>query len=468
MGSQSNTDALERIRDMNIRQLNESGKPLQYHILTYGCQMNEHDSEVFAGYLNSLGFVTTGDLNQADLIIFNTCCVRESAEEKIYGKIGSLKPLKATKKDLIIGVCGCMAQKPDEANRIMSRAPFVDFIIGADTMQALPDILLEIYDKRETIVHVSPDEYRDIVEHLPRSRKEHHKAWVAIMHGCDNFCSYCIVPYVRGRERSRQPEDIVTEIEDLCNNGVREVTLLGQNVNSYGHDLREKTDFAELLKKIDSVELIKRIRFMTSHPKDLSSKMVETIATSKNICRHIHLPVQSGSNRILERMNRGYSREEYLGRIAQIREAIPDCSITTDIIVGFPGESDADFEDTLDLAERVRWNAAYTFLYSNRSGTKAAEMEDQIEEAEKKSRLHRLMDLQNAISYEVNQTIVGKSVEVMVDGPSKTDPRVWTSRTSTNHLVLFPKTERETLKPGDLVWVSIDQAKTWTLHGHKI
>jgi tRNA-2-methylthio-N6-dimethylallyladenosine synthase len=464
------TDCLSTQTSLNMKDRQETlpCEAGRYNIITYGCQMNEHDSEVLAGLLEAMGYVWTDDLKSADLIILNTCCVRESAEDKIYGKIGSLKPLKKENPSLLVGVCGCMAQKPAEADKIRRRAPFVDFILGTDSMAELPGVLERLHQKKDRIIAVSTDEYRSVQEDLPRSRSEHHKAWVAIMHGCNNFCTYCIVPYVRGRERSRDPEDIVAEITKLCRDGVREITLLGQNVNSYGHGLAVQTDFADLLERVDAIEGIQRIRFMTSHPKDLSPRLMHVMANAQHICNHIHLPVQAGSNRILAEMNRGYTREYYMDLIEQIRTAIPGCSITTDIIVGFPGETENDFADTLQLAAHVRWQAAYTFLYSNRSGTKAAEMESQIDDDTKKHRLQALMDLQNKISLEINQELIGRVVPVMIDGPSKTNPDVWSGRTTTNHLVLFPRLSDTTERAGDIVTVRINAAKTWTLHGEAV
>jgi tRNA-2-methylthio-N6-dimethylallyladenosine synthase len=460
--------AIANILSYNQKQHNQTGHPFRYHIITYGCQMNEHDSEVLAGLLEMMGYQHTDDLHQADLVLFNTCCVRESAEDKIYGKIGSLKPIKTDRPSLLVGVCGCMAQKPQEAARIRKQAPFVDFVLGTDSMSELPETLEQLYLKRERIIVVSDNEYRPIKEQLPRSRKQQHKAWVAIMHGCDNFCTYCIVPYVRGRERSRLPGDIIAEIIHLAQGGVREVTLLGQNVNSYGRGLSEQIDFSDLLCMIDKVPGIERIRFMTSHPKDLSQRLIQVMTNADHICQHIHLPVQAGSNKLLREMNRGYTREYYLKLVEMIRNAMPDCSISTDIIVGFPGETEADFADTLALTKEVRWQAAYTFLYSNRSGTKAAEMANQIEEGVKKERLQRLMELQNKISLEIHQSLVGTIFSVMLEGASRTNPDVWAARTAGNHLVLFPKDHEAILKPGDIADVRILEAKTWTLHGQLI
>ncbi len=468
MNEMTYEQAVDRVLALNREQKKQFGRPYRYHIVTYGCQMNEHDSEVLAGLLETMGYGRTEDLQEAQLIILNTCCVRESAEDKIYGKIGSLKPLKMADPALLVGVCGCMAQKPAEAGKIRQKAPFVDFVLGTDTMEKLPGILVTLYQTKSKQVVVSDNEYRSVQEHLPRTRSTPHKSWVAIMHGCDNFCTYCIVPYVRGRERSRQPKDILAEITQLAAEGVREVTLLGQNVNSYGRGLSEEIDFAGLLLQVDQISGIERIRFMTSHPKDLSLRLIQAMARADHVCNHIHLPVQAGSNRILQEMNRGYTREYYLELVRMIRTELPDCSITTDIIVGFPGETEIDFADTLNLTEQVRWDAAYTFLYSNRSGTKAASMNNQIEDGIKKDRLQRLMDVQNKISLEIHQSLIGKKFPVMIEGPSRTNPDVWAARTTANHLVLVPKDHIMQLQAGDIVDAKISAAKTWTLHGELI
>ncbi len=437
-----------------------------YHILTYGCQMNEHDSEVLAGILQDMGYEPNPTIEDADVILMNTCCVRESAEDKIYGKMGSLKVLKEQNPNLIIGICGCMAQKPNEESRIRRIAPHVDFILGSDSMDQLPDMIRHAHDSKNPEVFIAEDEYHLPAPSLPRAGKSSHHAWVVIMHGCDNFCTYCIVPYVRGRERSRNPNDILREINGLAASGIREITLLGQNVNSYGFGLEEKIDFSDLLNRIDRETDIQRIRFMTSHPKDLSDKLIDTIAQARHVCNHIHLPIQSGSTRILERMNRKYSREDYIELVHRIRKTIPSCSITTDIIVGFPGETDEDFKDTMDMVQKIRWDAAYTFLYSHRSGTAAAAMNNSIATAVKKQRLQELMDVQNTISFEIHQGMVGSTYEVMLEGPSKTNQEVWAARTTSNHLVLLPKSKIiRNLIPGDTCVATILEAKTWTLHG---
>lgn len=434
---------------------------MQYTILTFGCQMNERDSEILGGVLQEMGYRETESIDVADLIVVNTCCVRESAENKIYGKIGSLKQYKQKNPDLLIAVCGCMAQKEGEADKIRRKAPHVDIIFGTNSAHLLPELVAAASQKRSPVLAVGC-ETAEVVECLPSARKDGVKAYVTIMYGCNNFCSYCIVPYVRGRERSRSPEAIEAEVAELAGKGCLEVTLLGQNVNSYGKDLDPTLDFADLLERLDRIDGIARIRYLTSHPRDFSGKLIDTITAARKVCDHFHLPVQAGSNRILELMNRGYTREYYLDLVAQIRAAVPQASITTDIIVGFPGETENDFEDTLDLIRKARFDAAYTFIYSRRSGTPAARLPGQVPLEQKKTRLKRLMGVQNQISLEINRRLVGTTVEVLVEGESKTDPGMLAGRTETNKLVLFPR-------PGSdyppILPVVIETAKTWTLYG---
>ncbi len=458
-------------RAMNNRQrkINQDSDIPTYYIFTYGCQMNEHDSEILAGQLESLGYVPSESEKEADVILFNTCCVRESAERKIYGKIGSVKKIKKEQPHTIIGVCGCMVQKPGEEKRLKEKAPHIDFVLGTDAMHLLPEMIDKASRSNNTVSRILENENRPIIEHLPKTRKDSFRAWIPIMHGCNNFCSYCIVPYVRGRERSRQPQNIINEIKELVEHDrTKEITLLGQNVNSYGADLSPKIDFADLIAEVDKIANRKRIRFMTSHPKDFSQKLIETISETKHVCEHIHLPIQSGSNRILKRMNRKYTREDYFELVKNIREEIPNVSITTDIIVGFPGETEEDFLDTVDLVEKIEWDAAFTFVYSNRGGTPAAAMSGPIDEEKKKKRLQELMSRQNSISLKTNQSLVGHKMEVMIEGVSKTNPQVWASRTRTNKLVLLPKKEEESTKPGDELTVRITEARTWTLFSKRL
>ncbi len=397
-------------------------------------------------------------MENADVIILNTCCVRESAEKKIYGKIGEIKHLKEQKPNLILGITGCMSQK--EGDNIFKKAPHVDFVLGTNKMHDLPAVLEEIYTSRgQHITKLAGDhEMPPIVE---PAENDSLFAYVPIMYGCNNFCTYCIVPYVRGRERSRAPKDIVLEIKKMVKNGVREVMLLGQNVNSYGKD-RNDADFADLLAMIDKIEGIQRIRYMTSHPRDLTDKVIDTIKNSKHICDHFHLPVQYGTDKMIKAMNRGYTISYYRELISKIRAKFPNASFTTDLIVGFPGETQEDFEQMLDFLKEIRYDAAYTFLYSKRSGTPAAKMENQVPQNIKKERLHKLMEIQNEISLQINEKMLGKTVEVMVEGPSKTDESVYTGHSTNNKIILW-KHKNEQI--GDLVKVKITHPQTWVLKG---
>ncbi len=427
-------------------------------LINYGCQMNVSDAERMEGQLGMIGYEPVDSAEEADLIIINTCCVRESAEDRVYGKIGEIKHLKRRNPELIFGITGCMAQK--EGERLIQRAPHIDFVLGTNKLRELVPAVERIASLREHVVDV---QLRDagLPEHVPVARGASVTAWIPIMYGCNNFCTYCIVPYVRGREHSRMPEDVTAEAAEAVRQGYHEVTLLGQNVNSYGKD-HKKADFADLLRMTDQVPGIRRVRFMTSHPKDLSDRVIEAIREGEHICEHIHLPVQYGCNRILKAMNRVYTVESYRDLVRRIREALPEVSLTTDLIVGFPGETEQDFEETLDFLREIRYDAAYTFLYSRRSGTPAAAMDHQVDEEVKKQRLQAMMEVQNAISLEINETMQGKVVEVLVEGPSKTDDTVYTGRTRTNKLVLFP---HGTEQPGDFIDVRITQPQTWVLKG---
>ncbi|MCI6100899.1 MAG: tRNA (N6-isopentenyl adenosine(37)-C2)-methylthiotransferase MiaB [Selenomonas sp.] len=430
-------------------------------LLVYGCQMNVSDAERMAGELASIGYARTDEMQAADLILINTCCVRESAEDRVYGKIGEIKHLKRKNPRLIFGITGCMAQK--EGDALIARAPHIDFVLGTSKVHELKNVVRELERERGHIVDVNLTE-TELPDGGPVAREGKLSAWIPIMYGCNNFCTYCIVPYVRGRERSRRPEDVVAEVREAVAQGYKEVTLLGQNVNSYGKD-HKLADFADLLKMVDEVPGIERVRFMTSHPKDLSDKLIETIAHGKHICEHIHLPVQYGSDKILSAMHRIYTVDSYRALVKRIRAAIPDVALTTDLIVGFPGETDEDFAQMLDFLREIRYDSAYTFIYSKRSGTPAAKMEDQVPDALKHERLEKLMAVQNEISREINDQFLDTVQEVMVEGPSKNDAAMWSGRTRTNKLVIFPHGAEQA---GDFVQVKITHPQTWVLKGQQM
>ena len=426
----------------------------------YGCQMNISDAERMEGQLATLGYERTEDMARADLILLNTCCVRETAEDKVYGKIGEIKHIKRMNPALIFGITGCMAQKEGEA--LIRRAPHIDFVLGTNKVHELKATVRRLESaRRGPVVDVLLGD-APLPENVPIERTGRLSAWVPIMYGCNNFCTYCIVPYVRGREHSRRPEDVVREVEEAAAQGFKEITLLGQNVNSYGKD-HKLASFAELLLMVDAVKGVERVRYMTSHPKDLSDAVIDAVRQGRHICPHFHLPVQHGSDRILRAMNRVYRKDAYRSLVERIRAAVPDASLTTDLIVGFPGETEEDFGELLDFLREIRYDAAYTFLYSKRSGTPAATMEEQVEDSVKKERLHRLMEVQNEISLEKNAALKGTVQEVLAEGPSRTDEDVWTGRTGTNKIVLWRKKGHET--EGDIVRVRITQPQTWVLKG---
>ena len=433
-----------------------------YHIETYGCQMNVHDSEKLAGTLEKRGYVPAASLLSADVIVFNTCCVREHAEDRVFGNVGTLKSLKEERPEVLIAVCGCMMQQEGMAENLARKFPFVSLIFGTHNIDQFKDMLIEAETGDKPSIHIK-DDLTEITEGLPVRRGREVTAFTNVMYGCDNYCSYCIVPYVRGRERSREPEAILDEIGALAKSGVLEVMLLGQNVNSYGKTLVPPVTFAELLRKVAAVEGIRRVRFMTSHPKDLTEDIVYAMRDCPAICNHIPLPVQSGSNRILRAMNRHYTRERYMEIVKLFRREIPGVAITTDIIVGFPGETEKDFQDTLDLVKRVEYDAAFTFKYSVRTGTKAATMPDHVSETVKKERLKVLMDLQSEIGYRKNLEYVGREVDVLFDAKGKNG--IVTGRTGTNKLVKTPGGEGVL---GSIQRVRINEAEPWSLRGDMI
>lgn len=432
-----------------------------FYIETWGCQMNEEDSEKICGILKSSGYTKTDKKEAAGLIIFNTCCVRENAELKVYGNLGILKKYKEKNPNIIIVVCGCMMQQKGMAQNIIKRYPFVDIVIGTFNAHKIMEYINTVKKKRTSIVEIyNKDE--GIIENIPIERKSSIKAFVTITYGCNNFCTYCVVPYVRGRERSRTPENIKNEIKCLVKNGFKEITLLGQNVNSYGKDLMPAVSFADLLKQINGIEGLERIRFMTPHPKDLSDDVIEAVASLDKVCEHIHLPVQSGSSRILKLMNRHYTREEYLNCVRKIKKRIPEAAITTDIIVGFPGETEEDFEDTLSLVNEVEYDSVFTFIYSKRLGTPAEKMKDQIEETVKHERFNRLTDAINKICAKKNKEYEGKIVEVLAEGISKNNKDKLMGRTRKDTLVNFTGNVEDI---GKLVNVKITKAHSFSLNG---
>ncbi|MBX6352374.1 MAG: tRNA (N6-isopentenyl adenosine(37)-C2)-methylthiotransferase MiaB [Thermoflavifilum sp.] len=437
-----------------------NGEPYRFLIKTYGCQMNEHDSEVMAGILSAMGYESTDKEDEADLILLNTCAVRENAEDKVFGEVGRLRPLKHRNPELILGLCGCMAQEKGVQRMVLDKFPWVDLVFGTHNIHRLPVLVTQARQSQDTVMEVW-DKAAVTVEDLPKSRQDGVRAWVNIQYGCNKFCTYCIVPYTRGAERSRLPEDVVREVQTLAAQGFKEITLLGQNVNDYGVDLGDIT-FAGLLRRVNEVDGIERIRFTTSNPWNFTDELIETIASCDKIVEHIHLPVQSGNNEILRRMNRSHTREFYLELVRKIRDAIPGVSLTTDIIVGFPGETEAQFQDTLRLVEEVRFDNAFTFIYSPRENTPAARFPDDVPPEEKKARLLRLNELQAGISAEINRRLFGQTVELLVEGASKTNPGVLAGRTRTNKLVLFEGPKSLT---GQLVPVRITDTKSWTLRG---
>jgi tRNA-2-methylthio-N6-dimethylallyladenosine synthase len=443
-----------------IKKSEQIGVGKKYLIVTFGCQMNEHDSEVMAAILNDLGYVQAAVPEKADLIIINTCAVRQKPEDKVASLLGKLTKLKEENKSLIIAVAGCMTQQEDLACYIKERFQHVDLIIGTHALPRLPSLIMQTMEKKGTIVDIVED--YSSREGLPVFHSNNYKAWLPIIYGCNNFCSYCIVPFVRGRERSRSVNEIIKESQILTDHGFIEITLLGQNVNSYGHDLTENIRFSDLLLKLNRIDNLERIRFMTSHPKDLSDRLIDVVSRGDKVCEHFHLPVQSGSNRILEKMNRHYTREYYLALVKKIKDRIPGVSITTDFIVGFPGEKEKDFSETLDLIEEARFDNAFSFLYSPRKNTAAALMSDQVNQEIKESRLQRLNEVQHKISKENNACLINQVVEVLTEGSSKNDSNIQTGRTRTNKLVHFKSKD---IPAGKLIPILITEARTWSLLG---
>ncbi|MGN8768690.1 tRNA (N6-isopentenyl adenosine(37)-C2)-methylthiotransferase MiaB [Paenibacillus barengoltzii] len=431
-----------------------------YIVYTFGCQMNEHDTETIKGVLEQMGYRATEDRKVADIILLNTCAIRENAEDKVFGELGHLKTLKTEKPDLLLGVCGCMSQEEGVVKRILQKHSFVDMIFGTHNIHRLPYLIQEALFSKEMVVEVWSKE-GDIIENLPKKR-EGMRAWVNIMYGCDKFCTYCIVPFTRGKERSRRPEDVIAEVRELARQGYKEITLLGQNVNAYGKDFTDiNYTFANLMDDIRQID-IPRVRFTTSHPRDFDDALIDVLAKGGNLVEHIHLPVQSGSSAVLKKMSRKYTREHYLELVRKIKAKIPNVVLTTDIIVGFPGETEEQFEETLSLVREVGYDSAYTFIYSPREGTPAAVMEDNVPMEVKKARLMKLNDTLNEFSRNSNEALRGQIVEVLVEGESKNNAHMLSGRTRTNKLVHF---EGSTELIGTFVQVEITDPMTWYIKG---
>lgn len=427
---------IEQLKNLIQEKTAKKGRPLTYHIQTFGCQMNARDSEKLAGILEQIGYVES-DSEQADFVIYNTCSVRENANTRVYGRLGHLNVIKKQNQNMLIAMCGCMMQEPDEIEKIKTTYRFVDIVFGTHNIFKFAELIYDRLQSDRMIIDIWKDT-NQIVEDLPNVRKFSFKSGINITYGCNNFCSYCIVPYVRGRERSREPKDIIREIERFVSEGVKEVMLLGQNVNSYGKNLDTPITFAELLTEVARIEGLERIRFMTPHPKDLSDELIEVMRVTPKVCRHIHLPLQSGSSRILKLMNRHYTKEAYLTLIEKIRKALPDVALTTDIIVGFPGETEEDFEDTIDVVKQAEFDSAFTFIYSKRIGTPAAAMENQVPEDVTKRRFDRLLEVVSEGASKRCGRDVGKAMPVLVEEVNEQHPELVTGRLSNNTLVHFP------------------------------
>lgn len=455
---------MEKAKYYVAKKAEELGRSLTFCVTTFGCQMNARDSEKLVGILERIGYVEETNEEAADFVIYNTCTVRENANKRVYGRLGQLSRVKKEKPYMMIGLCGCMMQEPEVVEKLKKSYRFVDLIFGTHNIYKFAELIVARFESDRMVIDIWEDTDK-IVEDLPSERKFAFKQGVNIMFGCNNFCSYCIVPYVRGRERSRNPEDIIREIKRIVADGVVEVMLLGQNVNSYGKNLEHPITFAQLLQEIEKIEGLERIRFMTSHPKDLSDELIEVMAKSKKICKHLHLPVQSGSTRILTKMNRRYTKEHYLELVEKIRKAVPDISLTTDIIVGFPGETEEDFLETMDVVKKVRYDSAFTFIYSKRTGTPAAVMDDQIPEEIVKDRFDRLLNEVQRISAEVCSVHTGTTQAVLVESMNDHDSALVTGRMSNNLLVHFPGTEALI---GKIVNVHLTEAKGFYYMGKMV
>lgn len=450
-----------KLRENNANYAAKNGRPRLAHTETYGCQQNENDTERIRGLLKEAGFDFTENDDEADLIIYNTCAVRENAEQKVFGRLGILKHKKEFRPDMMIAVCGCMVQQEHITEKIKKKHNQVDLIFGTHALYKMPELLYKAMTEKGIIVDIENSDGK-IAEDIPVLRDDANKAWVSIMYGCNNFCTYCIVPYVRGRERSRMPEDIKKEVCELVDNGTTEICLLGQNVNSYGKDLDLDIDFADILRMVNDIEGVKRIRFMTSHPKDMSIRLIEAMKECDKVCHQLHLPFQAGSDKILKDMNRRYTKEEYLKKIKKVKEEIPDISLSTDVIVGFPTETNEDFEETLDVLRQVEFDNIFSFIYSRREGTPAAKLDFVLSEEEIHNNFNKLLEVQNEISKRKNEAYVGRVEKVLVDSVSKNNPEMLSGRCESSKIVNF-KGDKSLI--GQYADVEITQAHTWSLNG---
>lgn len=455
---------MAKLREDNVNFAVRNGHPRLAHTETYGCQQNVNDTERIRGMLAKAGFEFTDDAEKADLVIYNTCAVRENAEQKVFGRLGILKHMKESRPDMIVAVCGCMVQQEHICEKIKKVHDHVNLIFGTHALWKMPELLYRAMTESGAVVDIT-DSDGTISEDIPILRDKDEKAWVSVMYGCNNFCTYCIVPYVRGRERSRKPEDILNEIRSLVANGTTEISLLGQNVNSYGKDLGIDMDFADLLREVNKIDGIKRIRFMTSHPKDLSDKLIYTIRDCDKVCRQLHLPFQAGSDKILKQMNRHYTKAEYLAKIDKVKKEIPGIALTTDVIVGFPTETNEDFRETLEVLEYVRFDSIFSFIYSRREGTPAAKLDFVLSEEQIHKNFNELLELQNNICKEKNLEYVGRTETILVDGESKTSKEHMMGRTDSGKIVNFKGSPE--LK-GKYVDVKITNAKQWSLEGELV
>ena len=453
-----------RLKEDNMRYAAEYGHTRRALTETYGCQQNENDTERIRGMLKEAGFEFTDESKKADVVIYNTCAVRENAEQKVFGRLGLLKPIKERRRNMVIGVCGCMVQQEHITEKIKKSHEHVDLVFGTHALYKMPELLWKAINSKKTVIDIE-DSKGAIAEDIPIMREDAKKAWVSVMYGCNNFCTYCIVPYVRGRERSRTPEAVIAEVKELVAAGCSEISLLGQNVNSYGKDLDIDIDFADLMRMVNDIEGVERIRFMTSHPKDLSDKLIETMAECDKVCKQLHLPFQAGSNKILKQMNRGYTKEEYLEKIAKVKKAIPNISLSTDVIVGFPTETNEDFEETLDVLRKVEYDNIFSFIYSRREGTPAAKLDFVLTDEEIHKNFDRLLEVQNAISLKKNKEYVGRIERILVDGASKTNPDVLSGRCDSSKIVNFKGDESLI---GKYIDVRITEAHTWSLNGELV